>query len=487
MAAFSKPFEDQLTQDLLLGMDGLDFDFFLNDSQFLSPVLSVEHPAAGQPENSGTISTTSPEDQRWEHSPNSRNQPERLDNDLGPGIASRLPSMEPERPEVTPLHVTPPHVPRSLPQQAQPLRQVNAIRPWKVSPEEYSRVLKKFADIQGVLPNDHTLPTRHTISRFLEGYSRGFAIHTPFIHAVSFSVASINPELILSMCAVGALHRFQPSMSYQLYADAQALISWRMRKRTHVVLSRLTDDPHARSGALGFANESLPSVSSATSVPETKREHDSLQLLQAMIVLVAMASWGDRGLTQDALSMSNQVAMLARELKISVPEEKRPPNQTWDDGIKHEERRRTLFSAYALLNLQSLAFNVPPLLLNQEIAIELPGCASSWQAQTAAEWSTLRATYIMPRPFEERLNELLSGKEIHLEAALSSFGNYVLIHGLLQQIFHVRNAAGRLSNAADPLSDDLVDKMQHSLRAWQESWEATYESTTDPSSPKGPM
>jgi hypothetical protein len=206
-----------------------------------------------------------------------------------------------------------------------------------------------------------------------------------------------------------------------------------------------------------------------------------------MIVLMALASWGDHELTHDALSMSSRVAMLAREFKISVPEEAPPPNQSWSDGIKHEERRRTLFAAYVLLNLQSVALHVPPLLLNQEVAINLPGCASSWQAQSAAEWSTLRDTYMTPKPFHERLNELLSGKAIHIEAALSSFGNYVLIHGLLQQVFLARNAAGCLADARGILCDDLVDKMQQALRAWQESWESTYESTTDPSSPKGPL
>lgn len=486
-AAFSKSFEDQLTQNLLVGMDGLEFESFFNDAQFLSPFLPVEHGAGSQPENGGPITTNTADSQCWEHSTNSQNQNGRFDGDIEMGIASRLPSMEPERPEVTPLHVTPAHGLRSPPQQAQTLRQVNAIRPWKVSPEEYARTLNKFADIHSVLPNNHILPSRHTLSRFLEGYFRGFAIHTPFIHAVSFSVTSTSPELILSMCAVGALHRFQPSTGYQLYADAQALISWRMRERSRAVLGRLTNDPHTKSGALSRAKETLPSSSLDVNLQATEREDNTLQLLQAMILLTAMASWGDHGLTQDALSMSSQVAMLARESGISVPEERRPQNQTWSNGIRHEERRRTLFSAYALLNLQSVAFNVPPLLLNQEVAIELPGCASSWQAQTATEWSTLRDTYMTPRPFQERLNELLLGKRIHLEAALSSFGNYILIHGLLQQVFIAHNAAGCLSSATSALSENLIDKLQDSLRAWQESWEATYESTTDPSSPKGPL
>ncbi|KAG6355982.1 hypothetical protein INS49_015367 [Diaporthe citri] len=308
----------------------------------------------------------------------------------------------------------------------------------------------------------------------------------PFLHSVTFSAASISLELLLSMCAVGALFRFQPALGYQLYAGAQALISRRLSQRSRAVLDRLANDSQGRHGIPRSPTGPLTFASSALNGSRSETEGNNLQLLQAMIVLMAMASWGDHELTQDALSMSSRVAMLARELKISDPEEP-PPNQPWGDGIKHEERRRTLFAAYVLLNLQSIAFNVPPLLLSQDVAINLPGCASSWQAPNAAEWSTLRDTYMTPRPFQEILNELLSGKSIHRESAVSSFGNYVLIHGLLQQVFLARNAAGCLPDAGDALSDGLVEKLHLALRAWQESWEATYESTTDPSSPKGPL
>lgn len=468
-------------------MDGLDFDFLLNDNQFLSPFLPIEPPDVSHLQNGQMIPQVTPETHNQVHSPKSQDQPDRPEAGSESGLASRLPSMEPEKPEVMPLHVAPAHNPRSHSQQAPTLRQVHSIRPWKISPEEYSRILNKFEKIRSVSSSPCVFPSRHALSRFLEGYFRGFAIHMPFLHPVTFSAASVSPELILSMCAVGALYRFQPVMGYQLYADAQALISWRLRDRSRAALARLTNDSHGRPGALNITEGSLDSNGSILNELNTGAEANALHLLQAMIVLMATSSWGDHGLTQDALSMSSGVATLARELMISVPEEAPPPNQTWSDGIKYEERRRTLFAAYILLNLQSIAFNVPPLLLTQDIAVNLPGCASSWQAQNAAEWSTLRDTYMTPKPFHETVNELVSGKTIHIEAAVSSFGNYVLIHGLLQQVFLARNAAGCLPDAGGALSDSLVDKTQDALRAWQESWEATYESTTDPSSPKGPI
>ncbi|KAI3397627.1 hypothetical protein diail_10498, partial [Diaporthe ilicicola] len=466
-------------------MDGLEFDFAWDDTRCFSASLPSGHVDIGQ--NGQMTPLFTPGTRPRGHTPNAQDQPERLETEPESGFASRLPSMEPEKPEVVPLHVASIHDPRGQPQQAPRPRQVHSTRPWKISPEGYAQMLENVAEIRDVLPNNFTLPSKHTLSRFLEGYFRGFAVHMPILHPVTFSPASVSVELLLSLCAVGALYRFQPAMGYQLYAAAQALISRRVSQRSRSALDRLTNDSHGRLSTLSSPTRPDNVISSASKEPKMETERKEMQLLQAMITLMAMASWGDHELTQDALSMSSQVAMLARELKISEPEKVPPPNQPWTDGIRHEERRRTLFAAYALLNLQSVVFNVPPLLLNQEVGINLPGCASSWQAPNAAEWSTLRDTYMMSRPFREKLNELLSGKRIHLEEPLSSFGNYVLIHGLLQQVFHARTAAGCLPDAGGVLPGSLIENMQLALRAWQESWEATYESTTDPSSPKGPL
>lgn len=484
-AAFPEPFQDLLTQDLLASMDGLEFDCFWNETQLASPFLPTEPPDGIQNDQMNSLAAPDAPDQ-FNH-PESREIPERSETESESGLASRLPSMEPERPEVLPLHVASEHGSRSRLQQAQTLRHVHSIRPWKISSQEYAQIVDNLAGVHGVLPNTCTLPSQHTLSRFLEGYFRGFAIHMPFIHSVTFSAASVSLELLFAMCAVGALYRFQPALGYQLYAGAQALISWRLSQRSRAALDRLANDSQKRPEIPSLPSRPLTLDSVALNGSESETEVNTPHLLQAMIILMAMASWGDHELTQDALSMSGRVAMLARELKISEPEETPPPNQPWCDGIQREARRRTLFAAYVLLNQQSVAFNVPPLLLNQEVAINLPGCASSWQAPNAAEWSRLRDTYITPRSFQERLNELLSGRSIHVEAALSSFGNYVLIHGLLQQVFLARNAAGCLPDASGALDDSLVEKMHLALRAWQQSWEATYESTTDPSSPKGPL
>ncbi|CAG9955465.1 unnamed protein product, partial [Clonostachys rosea f. rosea IK726] len=81
---------------------------------------------------------------------------------------------------------------------------------------------------------------------------------------------------------------------------------------------------------------------------------------------MAITSWGEKEFVRDALSMASQVAMLVRELGIGTPEDAPTRDLGWQDWIDKEGRRRTLFVAYVLFSLQCTAFNVPPMILNQE-------------------------------------------------------------------------------------------------------------------------
>ncbi|KXH32852.1 hypothetical protein CSIM01_04345 [Colletotrichum simmondsii] len=491
-------YQDSLSQDLLAGMDGIDFDFLLDDTQLsgsfipaapvnagslimgIPPTGQCAAPSTIQPEHGSSFDAQSMSIPHQRLSP-SEGQLEPEATSSLPRFAARLPSMEPERPEQTPLHIHPAN-------QVQRPRQVHCLRPWKIEASAYSKILDEAQELRPELPSSFKLPSHRALSRFLEGYFRGFAVHLPFIHIVTFSATDIGLELLLSLTAVGALYRFEAASGYQIYNAARHLISWRLKRRTQPALDRLTRDDRVTTDDAQSVPSTPTGPNTGTREPELHAQDKTVHLLQAMVVLMAMASWGDRELMGDALSMSSQVAMLAREMKIHESEKPTPPNQQRAEGIKLEERRRTLFAAFALLNLQSVAFDVPPLLLNREVAINLPGCASSWQAPNAEEWSALRDTYMPPRPFPEKIHMLLAGQSIHTVTALSSFGNYVLIHGLLQQVLLTRNASEDIQAAGNCiLSRDFVKRMETALRVWQESWEATYESTTDPSSSKGPL
>lgn len=71
-----------------------------------------------------------------------------------------------------------------------------------------------------------------------------------------------------------------------------------------------------------------------------------------------------RGLVRDSLSISRQVAMSVRKLGIIQVEEETSKDVSWKVWTKAKERRCMLLVAYFLFNLQSIAFNVSPLLPN---------------------------------------------------------------------------------------------------------------------------
>ncbi|KAF6813127.1 AmdA, partial [Colletotrichum sojae] len=469
-----EPLQNSFTQDVMFGMNEMDFDFLWDNTQLFSPFLpdgslgdspvtpgsvlrqtiptgALNNLALSCPDSNATCPALSP------------SSPVPVAQNRAP---LRLPSMEPENTDAYPGAMT------AGPENAVVAGQTHLIRPWKVSGADYGEILKGLSKYQGVLPASFSLPSRHALSRFLEGYFRGFHIHMPFLHCVTFSVSSVDAVLVLSMAAVGALYRFERAKGYHLYEAARSMIRWQLEEETRSALDRLTSDsPQVSSGSRETCNN-------RTSL---EGHHDLLQLLQAMVVVMAMSSWDDGELAAESLSMSSQVATLARTLKIDEPEPKPTPNTTWESWVAQEERRRTLYIAYSMLNLQSVAFDVPPLILNHELCMDLPSCASTWKAASSTEWSSLRDRYMPPEPFRKKMDQLLSGQRIH-ESPLSSFGNFVIVHGLLQHVSLARSVFGRQG-----LGQEFMATMEVALRRWQESWEATYESTTDPSSPKGPM
>jgi hypothetical protein len=215
-----------------------------------------------------------------------------------------------------------------------------------------------------------------------------------------------------------------------------------------------------------------------------------LQTIQALLILLAMCSWAHCPIVRDSMSIAGKLVMLVREAALSVDDE-RPDGLTWEEWVRNEERRRTLFVAYVLFNLQSIAFSVPPMILSHEVVLCLPCTEIEWNAQTATQWDELRITNVgafEERCFQETLSHILAGKNVFEQKTVSAFGNYVLIHGCYQQIFFERQASGGfLPFNKSTLRHDVVKVFEAALRAWQNSWEVTAESTLDPCSPKGPL
>ncbi|KAK2486172.1 hypothetical protein H9L39_00099 [Fusarium oxysporum f. sp. albedinis] len=165
-------------------------------------------------------------------------------------------------------------------------------------------------------------------------------------------------------------------------------------------------------------------------------------------------------------------------------------NLCWKDWVFFETRRRTKLVAYSFFNLHSIAYNIPPKLLNSEIgALNLPSPELHWRAETAEQWLAARKKDTFDEVSVQSAYKNLSTKANGRQSpALSSFGNYILIHRLVQQIFFARQSM-ILFDADDdaPLPPQAMERLESALCAWQRNWEATKDSSLDPLAPGGPL
>jgi hypothetical protein len=313
-------------------------------------------------------------------------------------------------------------------------------------------------DIQSRLSNltlGYSMPSRNSWTQYLQEYATNVQEMLPFIHIVTFSIDQAPAELLLAMAALGAMYKYERSKSLELYWMAKANLLENIQR----------DDSRA----------TLLSLAPGGYIKTPRR---NLQQVQTFILLFLYASWAEKRISFEALSMSSQLAMLIRESGITTSE-KMPEPVDWLSWVEIEEKRRTLYAAYVLFNLHTLAFSIPPLVFNYEIGMFLPGNIDQWRARDTKEWH--RAPRQDEFLFQQTLRSLYDGSGTPLGTSLSSFSNYVLIHGILQQIYIDRQGL------TGTLNSETVERFHTALRTWEVSWRNSHESTLDPACPKGPF
>jgi hypothetical protein len=190
---------------------------------------------------------------------------EHAQNDTDPlsRFGSRLPSLQPE--EQNPERES---IPRAYLRRNEP--------PWKISGQDYREIQLKIAEFKSVLPEDFRLPSRHALSRFLEGYVSGFDQHLPFLHIPTFAVTRCVPELLLAICAVGAQYRFESATGNQLwYAARSVAVEQNNKRNSHSIAAlkspapfRSSSSHHSpasgRAGSMSMTDQALEARSPQT-------------------------------------------------------------------------------------------------------------------------------------------------------------------------------------------------------------------------------
>ncbi len=119
--------------------------------------------------------------------------------------------------------------------------------PLRVSAIEHTVIKNRLDEFSSVLPNDFVFPSRHTLTRFLDGYISGFHEHFPIMHLPTLTPAELSPELLLAILAVGAQYRFESHRSNALWYAARAVALEQIRRRHSHEVHGLLPTPAAYS------------------------------------------------------------------------------------------------------------------------------------------------------------------------------------------------------------------------------------------------
>ena len=117
----------------------------------------------------------------------------------------------------------------------------------RISINDHNAIKARLDEFSSVLPNDFVFPSRHTLTRFLEGYISGFHEYLPFLHLPTLAPADMAPELILAILSVGAQYRFENNRGYALWFAAKAVAMEQIRRRHSSEMNALLPTPAAYS------------------------------------------------------------------------------------------------------------------------------------------------------------------------------------------------------------------------------------------------
>lgn len=302
------------------------------------------------------------------------------------------------------------------------------------------------------------MPSKTALSRSLEAYFHGPSQFFPFIHAATFTIREKPAELLLGIAAVGHLYEMEHSQAYEMYVMAKAILMEKLR----------CDSLSISSNVLG----GHPSIAIS--------KNGIGQRIQTLNLLLHVACWSKKDSLSDAPWLGGLLVNLVRQ---HGTEHENPvtSDDGWSSWVAAEERRRTIMAAYSILNLQSIAFNTPPLLLSQEMEVYLPCTSTEWNSTDHVQWSQNKTSSNGTVLFREALRALFTGSDDLQSRDYSSLASYLLIHGILQRVVILRLGCQRLLQPGD------FKTCEKALCAWQSLWDTSNETTLEPTALNGAL
>ncbi|KAJ5409700.1 uncharacterized protein N7487_004059 [Penicillium crustosum] len=334
---------------------------------------------------------------------------------------------------------------------------------------------------------DISLPSCHSLSRFVNGFFDGFYPHLPVVHIPTFNIDECEPEILLAMCALGAEFRHENRKAVLLFRAAKDILQQTIREREMVETER--------------KSYTKTSVNTTHSTHET-RDSDFEFLQQRAVMrearctffLIAFATWqNEESIAREAFNLQSSLARCIRESWLEEVEQFLHANSTdWRSWIQRELDRRVKFFSFVFLNLHSIAFGTPPVILSEEIHLRLPCSCLEWIAPNQEKWNLIRRSGHQEQMlFQDALCHIMkSHRESHppySQPVPSPLANYVLLHAVIQKILLTYHALGPYNDVDQSLITGQKEIMRNALHAWTYLWQRAPESSLDPRNPNGPV
>lgn len=307
---------------------------------------------------------------------------------------------------------------------------------WRISEVRRGILTQKLSSFSGIL-GDFRLPSRHALTRYLESFTNTFLKHYPMLHLPTSSVESMPIELSLAAAAIGARYRFEPLVAVALYQAAKAITLTRLEEVKSFALSTVGINPYLpiSSDPDHFGIQFDGAI--PTGHNDLHRPHLTHLICTTTLLIAFTMSHDEPDLFNDSLEFQVPlVRMLHLDGLCESPQEGQ--NQDWKSWLQGECRRRAKLIAFAYLNLQFISQNVPPVILVNEVDMNLPCPTAEWEAASSDGWHRVRspqAEISFKDAHEALFAETNGGHEADFCWQISSLGRLILLHSVIQKIF----------------------------------------------------
>ncbi|KAI5204558.1 hypothetical protein E4T39_03585 [Aureobasidium subglaciale] len=329
--------------------------------------------------------------------------------------------------------------------------------PWRVHEEQRALIATALLPFQDKLPG-FKLPSRLMLGRYVTAFFEDYRDHLPIIHPATSTPSQYHkyPGLFLALSAIGAVYRYENKTARELF-----------RAGKEVVLASWQDEETSRLGAQSLSDQATT----------------QLRNVQAALLLDKFAFCQcDLRSAKDTLTIQS---LLAGYLRSSSPLATFSPtleSDDWHEWVLYESSRRTQLATFFVLNMHTVFFEDPPMVLSSQLDVNLPCSTAEWMAPSAGSWNEARSGSRDDVNFRDAFQALFSSSCAGEHVNYSPFANLVIVHALVQRVYLARQLH---NNHHGALRDADMDEIGLALKQWTATWKQAPESILDPLNPDG--